>query len=52
MFEKTSTDEFKVSEELDEKQKDVGEAPGLYPGGYEKFLKDKGYIKDEGWKSS
>ena len=47
LFDETSTDEFiEFSEELDEKQKE-GEAPGLYPGGYEKFLKDKGYVKDE-----
>ena len=47
LFDETSTDEFvEFSEELAEKQKE-GEAPGLYPGGYEKFLKDKGYVKDE-----
>ena len=47
LFDETSTDEFvEFSEELDKKQKE-GEAPGLYPGGYEKFLKDKGYVKDE-----
>ena len=41
------TDEFiEFSEELSKKQKE-GEAPGLYPGGYDKFLKDKGYVKDE-----
>tara|TARA_R100000005_G_scaffold63509_1_gene32936 strand:+ start:168 stop:1433 length:1266 start_codon:yes stop_codon:yes gene_type:complete len=47
LFDETSTDEFiEFSEELAEKQKE-GEAPGLYPGGYDKFLKDKGYVKDE-----
>ena len=47
LFDETSTDEFvEFSEELAKKQKE-GEAPGLYPGGYEKFLKDKGYVKDE-----
>ena len=47
LFDETSTDEFvEFSEELADKQKE-GEAPGLYPGGYEKFLKDKGYVKDE-----
>jgi hypothetical protein len=47
LFDETSTDEFvEFSEELAEKQKE-GEAPGLYPGGYEKFLKDKGYVKDK-----
>jgi hypothetical protein len=47
LFDETSTDEFvEFSKELDKKQKE-GEAPGLYPGGYEKFLKDKGYVKDK-----
>ena len=47
LFDETSTDEFvEFSEELADKQKE-GEAPGLYPGGYEKFLKDKGYVKDK-----
>jgi len=47
LFDETSTDEFvEFSEELAKKQKE-GEAPGLYPGGYKKFLKDKGYVKDE-----
>ena len=47
LFDETSTDEFiEFSEELSKKQKE-GEAPGLYPGGYDKFLKDKGYVKDE-----
>ena len=47
LFDETSTDEFiEFSEELSKKQKE-GKAPGLYPGGYDKFLKDKGYVKDE-----
>ena len=45
LFDETSTDEF---EEFSEKltELDQGEKPGLYPGGYDKFLKDKGYVKD------
>ena len=47
LFDETSPDEFvEFSEKLAEKQKE-GEAPGLYPGGYEKFLEDKGYVKDK-----
>ena len=45
LFDETSTDEF---EEFSEKltELDQGEKPGLYPGGYDKFLKDKGYVKE------
>jgi len=47
LFDETSTDEF---EEFSEKltELDQGEKPGLYPGGYDKFLKDKGYVKEPG----
>ena len=47
LFDETSTDEFiEFSEKLSELDK--GEKPGLYPGGYDKFLKDKGYEKKDG----
>jgi len=47
LFDETSTDEFiEFSEELS--KLDKGEKPGLYPGGYDKFLSDKGYEKKDG----